>query len=59
MSQTGKTQLTEVEEVPRDRAGRKRDRRDGITGPSDVRIVNRPRYWSTEPWLALRLIMVV
>jgi hypothetical protein len=40
MSQTGKTQLTEVEEVPRDRAGRKRDRRDGITGPSDVHIVN-------------------
>ncbi|MGW0917293.1 hypothetical protein ACWD1Z_37250 [Streptomyces sp. NPDC002784] len=40
MSQTGKIQLTEVEEVPRDRAGRKRDRRDGITGPSEVRIVN-------------------
>ncbi|WP_031002049.1 hypothetical protein [Streptomyces sp. NRRL F-5727] len=40
MSQTGKTQLTEVEEIPRDRAGRKRDRRDGITGPSGVRLVN-------------------
>jgi hypothetical protein len=40
MSQTGKTQLTEVEEIPRDRAGRKRDRRDGITGPSGVRVVN-------------------
>ncbi|MEU1078178.1 hypothetical protein ABZ404_36935 [Streptomyces sp. NPDC005878] len=40
MSQTGKTQLTEAEDVPRDRAGRKRDRRDGITGSSDVRIVN-------------------
>ncbi|MEU5547940.1 hypothetical protein AB0G85_37485 [Streptomyces sioyaensis] len=40
MSQTGKTRLTEVEEFPRDRAGRKRDRRDGITGPSDVHIVN-------------------
>ncbi|MFJ9596695.1 hypothetical protein ACIRS3_28595 [Streptomyces virginiae] len=33
MSQTGKTQLVEVEEAPR-------DRRDAITGPSDVRIVN-------------------
>ncbi|MFD0723733.1 hypothetical protein [Streptomyces globosus] len=40
MSQTGKTQLTEVEEVPRERAGGKRDRRAGITGPSGVRIVN-------------------
>ncbi|WP_280186352.1 MULTISPECIES: hypothetical protein [Nocardia] len=40
MSQTGKTQLTETEDIPRNRAGRKRDHRAGITGPSDVRIVN-------------------
>lgn len=31
MSQTEKTQLTEVEEVSRDRAGLKRDRRDEIS----------------------------
>jgi len=40
MSQTGKAQLTEVEDIPRNRAGRKRDQRAGITGGSDVRIVN-------------------
>ncbi|WP_225730968.1 MULTISPECIES: hypothetical protein [unclassified Nocardia] len=40
MSQTGKTQLTEIEDIPRNRAGRKRDCRAGITGGSDVRIVN-------------------
>ncbi|MFE0062792.1 hypothetical protein [Streptomyces sp. NPDC059003] len=40
MSQTGRAQLTEVNELPRDRAGRKRDRRDGIIGPSDVQILN-------------------
>lgn len=40
MSQTGKSQLTEVEELPRERAGRKRDQRQGIAGPSAVRIVN-------------------
>ncbi len=32
--------LTEVEDIPRNRAGRKRDQRAGITGGSDVRIVN-------------------
>ncbi|MFB6986132.1 hypothetical protein [Streptomyces sp. NPDC056304] len=42
MSQTGKTQLTEVKEVPR-------DRRDGITGPSDVRIRQRPHRSPTQP----------
>lgn len=40
MGQTGgRTALTEVEELPRERAGRKRDARAGITGPSAVRIV--------------------
>ncbi|MBF6574138.1 hypothetical protein [Nocardia farcinica] len=40
MSQTGKNQLVEFDEVPRNRAGRKRDNRAGVTGPSHVRIVN-------------------
>ncbi|MBF6333467.1 hypothetical protein [Nocardia transvalensis] len=49
----GKTQLTETENIPRNRAGRKRDHRAGITGPSDVRIVNvhtahRPSRAATE-----------
>ncbi|MDX2683675.1 hypothetical protein [Streptomyces soliscabiei] len=39
MSQTGQTRWAEVEEVPRPRAGAKRDRRQGITGSSAVRIV--------------------
>lgn len=39
MSQTGQTRWAEVEEVPRARAGAKRDRRQGITGSSAVRIV--------------------
>ncbi|WP_063043739.1 hypothetical protein [Nocardia pseudovaccinii] len=53
MSQTGNNQLTEVDEIPRNRAGRKRDHRAGITGPSAVRIVNvhnahRPSRTATE-----------
>lgn len=40
MSQTGKNQLTELDDIPRNRAGRKRDQRAGITGGSNVRIVN-------------------
>ncbi|MFD9078148.1 hypothetical protein [Streptomyces erythrochromogenes] len=39
MSSAGGTRWAEVEEIPRDRAGRKRDTRQGITGPSDVRVV--------------------
>lgn len=53
MAQTGKSQLTQVEAVPRDRAGRKCDRRDGITKNSTVRIINvhsahRPSSAATE-----------
>ena len=40
MGQQGKSQLTEVEEVPRNRDGRKRDQRAGITSPQTVRVVN-------------------
>lgn len=40
MSQGGKSRFTDVEELPRERAGRKRDRRAGINGPSEVRVVN-------------------
>jgi hypothetical protein len=40
MGQTGKNALTEVEELPRERAGRKRDTRAAITGPSAVRILH-------------------
>jgi len=39
MSQTGEHAWTETEVVPRDRAGRRRDRRAGITGDGDVRVV--------------------
>lgn len=34
------TRWTDVEEIPRERPGRKRDARQGITGPSGVRVVN-------------------
>ncbi|WTX01164.1 hypothetical protein OG216_47985 (plasmid) [Streptomycetaceae bacterium NBC_01309] len=40
MSQTGTSQFTEIEEIPRDRSGRKRDAREGITGDGTVRVVN-------------------
>ena len=40
MSAAGGTRWAEVEEIPRERAGRKRDARQGITGPSAVRVVN-------------------
>lgn len=39
MAQQGRTQWAETEDVPRERAGRKRDARQGITGPSSVRVV--------------------
>jgi hypothetical protein len=39
MTQTGEYAWTETEVVPRGRAGRKRDRRAGITGDGDVRVV--------------------
>jgi hypothetical protein len=39
MSQTGKTQLTEIETVSRPRHGLKRDNRAGILGPGAVRLV--------------------
>ncbi|MEU7222326.1 hypothetical protein [Streptomyces chrestomyceticus] len=39
ISQGGK-RLTEADEVPRPRAGRKRDTRQGIAGPLDVQVVN-------------------
>jgi hypothetical protein len=39
MGQRGKSQLTDAEELPRTRAGRKRDARDGITEAGTVRIV--------------------
>ncbi|MFF4291019.1 hypothetical protein ACFY0R_37850 [Streptomyces sp. NPDC001633] len=39
MSQGG-SRLVDSETVPRPRAGRKRDAREGVTGSSDVRIVN-------------------
>lgn len=39
MSQQGKNRWAEVEEIPRARAGAKRDRRQGVTGSSAVRIV--------------------
>jgi hypothetical protein len=53
MMQTGRSRLVDTETVPRDRAGRRRDDRDGITGGRDVRVVNvhsahRPRA-TTEP----------
>ncbi|MFB6579452.1 hypothetical protein ACFCYC_18915 [Streptomyces sp. NPDC056402] len=37
---TGGTRWTDVEEIPRERPGWKRDVRQGITGSSNVRIVN-------------------
>lgn len=40
MGAGGGTRWAEVEEIPRERAGRKRDTRQGITGPSTVRVVN-------------------
>ncbi|MEU9279470.1 hypothetical protein [Streptomyces sp. NPDC048341] len=40
MTTAGGTRWAEVEEIPRERAGRKRDARQGITGSSAVRIVN-------------------
>lgn len=39
MGQQGKNRWAEVEEIPRARAGAKRDRRQGVTGSSSVRIV--------------------
>jgi hypothetical protein len=39
MSQTGEHAWTETEVVSRDRAGRRRDRRAGITADGDVRVV--------------------
>ncbi|MFG3072164.1 hypothetical protein [[Kitasatospora] papulosa] len=39
MSQSGKSRWAEVEEVPRPRAGAKRDARQSITGSSAVRVV--------------------
>lgn len=39
ITQTGKTTLADIEEAPRQRAGRRRDERAGITGPPGVRIV--------------------
>lgn len=40
MGASGGTRWAEVEEIPRERAGRKRDARQGITGPGAVRVVN-------------------
>ncbi|MEU2357741.1 hypothetical protein ABZ599_33015 [Streptomyces misionensis] len=40
MTATGGTRWTETEEIPRARAGRKRDARQNITGTSAVRVVN-------------------
>ncbi|MER7817415.1 hypothetical protein [Streptomyces sp. NPDC096153] len=40
MTATSGTRWADVEEIPRERAGRKRDARQGITGPSAVRVVN-------------------
>ncbi|MFI1258983.1 hypothetical protein ACH4U6_35130 [Streptomyces netropsis] len=53
MSQTGEHAWTETEVVPRGRAGRKRDRRAGITGDGDVNVVrlrasHRPSAEATE-----------
>jgi hypothetical protein len=39
MSQDGRTRWTDVEEIPRDRSGRKRDGRAGIDGPGGVRVI--------------------
>ncbi|MET7575562.1 hypothetical protein ABZT04_45060 [Streptomyces sp. NPDC005492] len=39
MAQEGKSRWAEVEEIPRPRAGAKRDRRQGITSSSAVRVV--------------------
>lgn len=39
MGQQGKARWADVEEIPRARAGAKRDARQGITGPSTVHIV--------------------
>lgn len=39
MGQQGKNRWAEVDEIPRARAGAKRDRRQGVTGSSSVRIV--------------------
>ncbi|MEV7561547.1 hypothetical protein [Streptomyces sp. NPDC089795] len=39
MTSAGGTRWAEVEEIPRDRPGRKRDARQGITGLSGVRVV--------------------
>ncbi|WP_439681630.1 hypothetical protein [Embleya sp. MST-111070] len=53
MSQTGRHAWTETEVVPRDRAGRRRDRRAGVTSDGDVRVVRlrtamRPPADATE-----------
>ncbi|MFD4483239.1 hypothetical protein ACFWPU_45030 [Streptomyces sp. NPDC058471] len=40
MTADGGTRWAEVEEIPRERPGRKRDARQGITGSSDVRVVH-------------------
>ncbi|MEV6048794.1 hypothetical protein [Streptomyces xanthochromogenes] len=40
MTSAGGTRWAEVEEIPRERSGRKRDVRQGITGSSAVRVVN-------------------
>ncbi|MEU5190958.1 hypothetical protein AB0G83_27980 [Streptomyces klenkii] len=40
MTAAGGTRWAEVEEIPRERSGRKRDARQGITGSSAVRVVN-------------------
>ncbi|WP_318206194.1 hypothetical protein [Streptomyces sp. SCL15-4] len=39
MAQQGKNRWAEVDEIPRARAGAKRDRRQGVTGSSAVRVV--------------------
>ncbi|MGW4690511.1 hypothetical protein ACWEPM_37315 [Streptomyces sp. NPDC004244] len=39
MAQQGKSRWAEVEEIPRDRAGAKRDRRQGLTSSSAVRVI--------------------
>ena len=53
MAQTGEHAWTDTELVPRDRAGRKRDRRAGFTADGDVRVVRlraglRPSAEATE-----------
>lgn len=39
ITQAGNTALTDTEDVPRYRSGRRRDQRDGVTGSSTVRIL--------------------